>query len=109
MFTVLLGRSALLFVSLLIVCFALLPTTQAVVPTSDGGYSGANTVEGGAGALFSLTNGTNNTALGSQALFSLTDSVQNTAVGAHALKNNNTASQNTAVVFRRLLRRPQAA
>jgi hypothetical protein len=62
-------------------CFGLLPTAQAVSPTPDGGYLGANTAEGGSGALFSLTTGSNNTALGSQALFSLTTGKQNTAVG----------------------------
>jgi hypothetical protein len=38
-----------------IVCIGLLPKAQAVVPAPDGGYPGANTTEGGSGALFSLT------------------------------------------------------
>ena len=88
-------------VSMLLVCFALLPKAQAVSPAPDGAYSGANTAEGGSGALFSLTTGSNNTALGSQALFSLTTGVQNTATGAQALKNN-TGSQNTADGFQTL-------
>ena len=78
-----------------LVCFALAQNTHAVNPPPDGAYSGANTAEGGAGALFSLTTGTNNTAIGSQALYSLSTGVQNTALGAQALKNN-TADRNTA-------------
>jgi hypothetical protein len=83
-------------------CFGVSPTGRAVSPTPDGSYAGANTAEGGSGALFSLTTGTNNTALGSQALFSLTDGIQNTAVGAQALKSN-TGIQNTAVGFQALV------
>jgi hypothetical protein len=79
------GRSflqlAFLLIPLVLACFALLPRAQAVSPTPDGGYLGANTAEGGPGALFSLTTGSDNTAVGSQALFSLTAGVQNTAVG----------------------------
>jgi uncharacterized coiled-coil protein SlyX len=85
-----------------IVCIGLLPKAQAVVPTPDGGYTGANTAEGGSGALFSLTAGTNNTALGAQALFSLTTGNQNTATGSQALKNN-TANNNTADGFQALV------
>jgi Chaperone of endosialidase len=85
-----------------LICFALLQNTPAVSPTPDGGYFGANTAEGGAGALFSLTTGTNNTAIGSQALYSLSTGVQNTALGAQALKNN-TADKNTAVGFNALV------
>src|SRR5438045_3294630 len=54
---------AALLISLLIVCFALLPRAQAVVPAPDGGYPGGNTAEG-TNALFSLTSGVWNTALG---------------------------------------------
>jgi Chaperone of endosialidase len=100
------GRSPLwlasLLVSLLLACFALLPRAQAVSPTPDGDYPGANTAEGGPGALFSLTTGTDNTAVGSQALFGLTTGIQNTAVGAQALFNN-TANRNTAEGFRALV------
>jgi hypothetical protein len=76
---------------------------QAVTPTPDGLYFGANTAEGGAGALFSLTTGTNNTAVGSEALFSLTTGKQNTAVGAQALMNN-TADKNAAIGFQALVK-----
>ena len=100
------GRSSLPLASplvpLLLACFALLPIAQAVSPTPDGGYLGANTAEGGPGALFSLTTGTDNTAVGSQALSGLTTGVQNTAVGAQALFNN-TADRNTAEGFRALI------
>ena len=83
-------------------CFGVSPTGRAVSPTPDGSYAGANTAEGGSGALASLTTGSNNTALGSQALFSLTDGIQNTAVGAQALKGN-TGILNTAVGFQALV------
>jgi len=53
----------LLFVSLLIGSFELLPGAQAVSPAPDGGYPGGNTAEG-QNALFSLTSGTYNTAVG---------------------------------------------
>ncbi len=91
-----------LLITLTLLCFGLFPKAQAVSPTPDGGYFGANTAEGGAGALFSLTTGTNNTAIGSQALYSLSTGVQNTALGAQALKNN-TADKNTAVGFNALV------
>jgi hypothetical protein len=61
------GRCVLLFVSLLIGCFALLRGAQAVDPPPDGGYSGGNTAEG-QNALLSLTTGGSNTATGFAAL-----------------------------------------
>ena len=94
-------RLGLLLVPVLLACFTLPHTVKAVTPAPDGSYFGANTAEGGAGALFSLTTGTNNTALGSEALFSLTTGIQNTATGAQALKNN-TADHNTADGFQAL-------
>jgi uncharacterized coiled-coil protein SlyX len=90
-----------LVVPFVLACFGLTPAMRAVSPPPDGGYFGANTAEGGAGALFNLTTGTNNTALGSQALFSLTTGIQNTATGAQALKSN-TADHNTAAGFQAL-------
>src|ERR1700747_448913 len=91
----------LFLVSFVFACFAFSSTAQAVSPTPDGLYPGANVAEGGAGALFSLTTGTNNTAVGSEALFSLTTGKQNTATGAQALKNN-TGDYNTATGFQTL-------
>jgi hypothetical protein len=82
--------------------FCLSPGARAVSPTPDGLYFGANTAEGGVGALFSLTTGTNNTAVGSEALSSVTTGKQNTAVGAQALKND-TADKNTAIGFQALV------
>jgi hypothetical protein len=79
-----------------------LQNAQAVSPVPDGGYAGANTAEGGSGALFSLTTGANNTALGSQALYSVTTGSQNTATGSQALKSN-VANHNTADGFQALV------
>jgi Chaperone of endosialidase len=76
-------------------CFALSPSTQAVVPSPDGGYPGGNTAEG-QNALFSLTTGGYNTALGYFSLKSNTAASFNTAVGAGALLLNN-AAENTAM------------
>jgi len=96
-------RTAVCIIGLGLACFAVLPATQAVSPTPDGLYSGANLAEGGSGALSSLTTGSNNTAIGSQALFTLTDGVKNTAVGAQALKDSN-GDLNTAVGFQALVK-----
>src|SRR5207237_3663494 len=92
------SRASVLLILLALFCVGHTPAPKAVSPTPDGGYSGGNTAEGGAGALFSLTTGTNNTALGSQALYSLSTGKQNTAIGAQALKNN-LADNNTADGF----------
>jgi hypothetical protein len=98
--------------TLILVAFAVLPKTQAVVPRPDGGYPGANTAEG-ENALLSLTTGTfntavgffalenndlgnYNTAIGAGALFATADSVMNTAVGAGALLLNTGGTNNTA-------------
>src|SRR6267378_3681967 len=100
-----------LLIPLLIVCFALLPKTQAVVPAPDGGYPGGNTAEG-QNALLSLTSGIYNTGIGIYSLLSLTDAnfctgvgagtllvntgSSNTAAGAGALLSNSTGVNNTA-------------
>jgi hypothetical protein len=89
-----LKRSALLFLSILIGCFAISPKAQAVSPAPDGGYPGGNTAEGQS-ALQSLTSGTYNTAVGIYSLLSLTEGNFNTAIGAGTLLVN-TADQNTA-------------
>jgi hypothetical protein len=78
-----------------LVCFGLLPTTQAVSPAPDGGYPGGNTAEGQNG-LLSLTTGSFNTAVGFDSILSLTDASFCTGVGAGTLLAN-TAQQNTAI------------
>ena len=78
-----------------IVCVGLLPTTQAVIPSPDGGYPGFTTAEG-TNALQSLTTGSANTAVGWYSLFSSADANFNTAVGAGTL-TLNTGDSNTAV------------
>src|SRR5438876_2881532 len=70
-------RRGYLLIPLVLACFALSPTAQAVNPAPDGGYSGDNTAEG-TNALFSLTTGTGNTANGFEALFSNTTGLANT-------------------------------
>ena len=84
-----------LFVAFTLICFAVSPITQAVVPAPDGGYPNNNTAEGTA-ALFSLTTGADNTAVGLAALGLNLAGSDNTAIGTGALLNN-TASQNTAL------------
>jgi trimeric autotransporter adhesin len=105
------GKSGLLFVSSMVLSFALSQTAQAVTPPPDGGYPGGNTAEG-QNALLNLTSGTYNTAvgwfslgsnansqfntgLGAGTLFANTGD-NNTAVGAGALLNNSTGGHNTA-------------
>jgi hypothetical protein len=98
-----------LFLILLLACFALVRTAEAVSPPPDGGYPGFNTAEG-QNALFSLdvNSGFANTAVGWFSLFSNVDGDFNTAIGAGALLSNITGfhnrpdgvpagSQNTAV------------
>ena len=105
----------MLLIPLLVACFALSHTAQAVVPAPDGGYPGNNTAEG-TNALNSLTTGINNTAVGANALSKNTDGGYNAAFGSRALENNvhglfnmavgtqalfnNTANANMAVGFR---------
>jgi Chaperone of endosialidase len=83
-----------LLISLALLCFALLPWAQAVVPPPDGGYPNFTTAEGH-NALFNLTTGTANTAVGWYSLFSNAEGSFNTATGAGTLLFN-TAGQNTA-------------
>jgi hypothetical protein len=80
-------RHGFVLIALILACFAVSPSVLAVVPAPDGGYPGANTVEGD-DALFSLTTGVENTAIGFQALYNISDALHNTAVGFQALANN---------------------
>ena len=82
-------------------CFALSPSSQAVLPAPDGGYPGQNTAEGDH-ALNSLTTGTSNTAMGWRALFLSTDGYENTANGARALYHTTFGVLNTATGFQAL-------
>ena len=85
-----------LLIPLLLVCFALLPRAQGVLPAPDGGYPGGNTAEG-TNALFSRTSGVFNTAIGLNALLKDTTGSRNTANGANALRFNTTGISNTAI------------
>jgi trimeric autotransporter adhesin len=83
-----------LFVAFTLICFALSPAAQAVVPAPDGGYPNNNTAEG-TNALFSGVASFGNTAVGFSALYNNAIGNDNTAVGDQALYYN-TAYQNTA-------------
>jgi hypothetical protein len=89
-------RISLVLITVSLVCLALLPEVQAVVPAPDGGYPGNNTAEG-QDALLSLTTGVNNTAVGWFSLKSNRNGQFNTAVGAATLFNTFGTSRNTAV------------
>lgn len=88
-----------LIIALALLCFALLPGAQAVVPAPDGGYGppayGTGNTAEGEEALLRLGNGNFNTATGYRALFSTVIGSFNTAVGAGALFSN-TGFENTA-------------
>jgi hypothetical protein len=87
-----------LLITLALLCFALLPRAQAVVPAPDGGYPNFTTAEG-TRALFSLTTGSGNTAVGWYSLFSAGEANFNTSVGAGALALTSGAGSdsNTAI------------
>ena len=91
------------FIAFALICFALSPRAQAVVPAPDGGYANGNTAEG-TNALFSLTSGIWNTAAGAQALNQDTTGGANTATGFQALFSNTIGNRNTAVGSRALYR-----
>jgi hypothetical protein len=85
-----------IFTRILLVCFAFLPSAQAVNPPPDGGYPGGNTAEG-QNALLSLSTGTFNTAVGFLSLRNNTEGSFNTAIGAGTLLVNTIGQQSTAV------------
>jgi hypothetical protein len=74
-YTIILG----VFISLMLGCFAFLPTALAADPTRDGGYPKQNTAED-EDALFSLRTGADNRAMGFDALDSNTTGSDNTLV-----------------------------
>jgi hypothetical protein len=86
----------LLLIPLLLACFALSQTAQAVSPPPDGGYPGNNTAEG-TNALLNLTSGANNTAVGTNALLHDTSGGYNVGVGSQALALNSTGNFNMAI------------
>ena len=95
-------RHGLILIALVLACFALLPTAQAIPPPTppphqrvEGDLGNGNTVEGN--GLSAVTTGTNNTAMGNDALFRDTAGSFNTATGWKALLNNNSGEANTAV------------
>ena len=94
-----------LFAVFTLICSALSPRAQAVVPAPDGGYPGFNTAEGQS-ALFSLTTGAGNTAIGGYSLFAITAGSYNTATGLGALLfntgDNNTATGAAALLLNTL-------
>jgi Chaperone of endosialidase len=93
----------LLFIPVMLGCFALLPCARAVSPAPDGGYPGFNTAEG-QNALAQATLGVWNTAIGGFALNAdITGGNANTAVGLNALGHNTTGDFNTAVGVEALL------
>src|SRR6266478_2656914 len=89
------SRLGFFFIPLVLGCFALLSTLQALTPAPDGGYPNGNTAEG-EDALFSLTTGFDNVAIGYEALFNNTTGIENTGSGYRALYSNTTGTRNTA-------------
>ena len=91
-------RLGFLLIPLLLACFALLPTVQAVVPAPDGAYPGFNTAEGGPTALGQAVPGVWNTAIGQFALnLDVSGGTGNTAVGLNALRANTLGDFNSAL------------
>jgi hypothetical protein len=84
-----------LLVSVLLVCFGLLPRAQAVGPDTDGTIPGSNDGEG-IGVLVSRTTGVWNSGTGFEALNHLTAGNQNTATGLRALFSDINGGFNTA-------------
>ena len=84
-----------LLITLMLLCFALLPKVQAVGPDTDGNIPGANNGEG-VGVLVSRTTGIWNTGTGFEALNHLTGGNQNTATGLRALFSDINGGFNTA-------------
>lgn len=88
--------TTLLFIPLMLGCFALSPTAQAIRLGPDRRYPGYNTAQGDL-ALQSLKTGAEfNTAIGGSTLSSNTTGSCNTATGTNALRVNTTGMDNTA-------------
>jgi hypothetical protein len=84
-----------LLIALVLVCFVLSPSAQAVGPDTDGAIPGSNNGEG-IGVLVSRTTGIWNTGTGFEALNHLTAGNQNTATGLRALFSDTSGGFNTA-------------
>src|SRR6266498_2818883 len=87
--------TALIPVSMLLICLGLAPMAQAVGPDTDGSIPGSNNGEG-IGVLVSRTTGVWNTGSGFEALSQLTAGNQNTATGLRALTSDTNGGFNTA-------------
>ncbi len=83
------------FIPLVLACFGLAPTVQALGPDTEGAIPGSNNGEG-IGVLVSRTTGVWNTGTGFEALNHLTAGNQNTATGLRALFSDTTGGFNTA-------------
>jgi len=86
----------LLLISLLSVCFALLPRAQAVITDPDETFPAFNTAAG-LEALLNLTTGISNTAYGARALKANTTGGSNLGIGGFALISNTSGSMNSAI------------
>ena len=87
--------TAVFLVVLMLACFGLLPTAQAVITDPEDYFPGGNTASG-QNALLNLRRGQFNTAIGLLSLTSLGDGMFNTGVGAGTLLAN-TGENNTAI------------
>src|SRR4030095_16126570 len=92
-------RRVLFVIPLLLACFALSQTAEAVC--KEGCLTNGNTVLGD--DALSNQPGQANTAIGFQVLFSNTTGSFNTAIGWHALYNNTNGFNNTATGLNALL------
>ena len=92
-------RCTFVLVPLALACFALSPSTKALLPppAPDGGYPGCTTAEGNNALHYVNTAvGINNTAVGANALTHNTTGASNVAVGP-ALASNTTGDFNMAI------------
>jgi hypothetical protein len=87
----------LLLMSLLLVCFALLPRAQAFTTDPDETFTNFNTAAGLEASLANTGTGASNTAYGARALKANTTGSSNLGLGGFALINNLDGFSNTAV------------
>jgi hypothetical protein len=89
-------KATLLFIPLLLGCFAVSPMAQAIRLGPDRRNVGYNTAQGDLALQSLRTGATFNTAIGGSALSSDTTGSCNTATGTNALRINTTGMDNTA-------------